>query len=153
MNNIFIKVDGIAGESKDSAHQGWMDVNAYSWGASRGVGPGDVAMVNYRNLVVHCSVDKGTPAMLLRASNGNKIKTVELSACKAGGTQIEYYRVTLENVLIIEVLLRDNGATTDVEYEFQADKVKFQYWEQSGLGGKSAESRMGWDIKNSLSFF
>lgn len=65
----------------------------------------------------------------------------------------EYYRITLENVVIVEVLLRDHGAATDIEYEFEAEKVKFQYWEQGGMGGKGAETRMGWDIKNSTSYF
>ena len=58
-----------------------------------------------------------------------------------------------KNVILVEVLLRDHGAATDIEYEFEADKVKFQYWEQGGLGGKGAETRMGWDIKNSTSYF
>jgi len=153
MNNIFLKVDGVPGESRDAVHQGWMDVDAYSWGVNRSTGEVGGAISNYRNLIVHCQVDKGTSAMLLRASNGNKVKTVELSACKAGGEQVEYYRVTLENVIITGVFLRDNGAVTDVEYEFQADKVKFQYWEQGSIGVKGAESRMGWDIKNTISCF
>lgn len=153
MNNIFFKIDGITGESKDSTHQGWTDVDAYSWGTRRngdGIGPGKT---NYHNLTVHCQVDKATAGALLFSSNGNKIKSVTISACKAGGTQIEYYRITLENVIIMEVLLRDNGSITDVEYEFQADKVKFQYWEQGSIGIKGAESRMGWDIRNSTSYF
>ncbi|QFS62476.1 Hcp1 family type VI secretion system effector [Pantoea dispersa] len=146
-------IDGINGESQDSSHQGWTDANSYSWGVRRngeGVGPGKT---NYHNLTVHCQVDKTTAPALLYASNGNKIRKVELSACKAGGEQVEYYRVTLEGVIISEVLLRDMGMSTDVEYEFQADKVKFQYWEQSASGIKAAESRMGWDIKNSQSCF
>lgn len=154
MNSVFLKIDGLTGESKDAQHQGWIDVNSYSWGAKRtGNTSGSGSMANYHNLTVHCQVDKATAGALLYASNGNKIKNVELSACKAGGEQIEYYRVTLESVIMIEVLLREGGISTDIEYEFQADRVKFQYWEQGMVGGKGAESRMGWDIKNSSSCF
>lgn len=156
MNNIFLKIDGINGESKDAQHTGWTDVNAYSWGAKRNGRSairGATGKANYHNLTVHCQIDKTTAGALLYTSNGNRIRTVELSACKAGGGQMEYYRITLENVNLIEVLLRDHGAVTDIEYEFEADKVKFQYWEQGGLGGKGAETRMGWDIKNSTSCF
>lgn len=154
MNNIFLKIDGIKGESKDAQHLEWTDVNAYSWGSKRtSSAPGGKGKVNYHNLTVHCQVDKTTAGALLYSSNGNRIKSVELSACKAGDGQIEYYRITLENVILVEVLFRDNGAATDVEYEFEADKVKFQYWEQSGMGSKGAETRMGWDIKNSASYF
>ncbi|WP_354292709.1 type VI secretion system tube protein Hcp [Paramixta manurensis] len=90
---------------------------------------------------------------MLYSANGNKIKKVEISACKAGGSQQEYYRITLENVIIMEVTLRESSPETEVAYEFQADRVKFQYWEQSETGGKGAETRMGWDIKNSTSYF
>ncbi|PDO89045.1 MULTISPECIES: Hcp family type VI secretion system effector [Kosakonia] len=154
MNNIFLRIDGINGESKDAQHPGWTDVNSYSWGSKRNNGaPGGTGKVNYHNLSVHCQVDKTTAGALLYSSNGNRIRTVELSACKAGGGQMEYYRITLENVILVEVLLSDHGVTTDVEYEFEAEKVKFQYWEQGGMGGKGAETRMGWDIKNSTSYF
>lgn len=151
MNSIFLRVEGIVGESKDTAHQKWLDVDTWSWGINRGIGSENASRSHYLNLSVHCKVDKATPAMMLKASAGNKIKTVELSACKSGGEQFEYYRITLENVLIAQVLLRDNGIVTNVDYELQADKVNFQYWEQTELGVKGAETRMAWDIKNASS--
>jgi len=153
MNSVFLKIDGIMGESKDSQHQGWTDVDSYSWGGTRNGEGSGAGMSRYRHLTVHSQVDKSTAATLLYASNGNRIKKVELSACKAGGGQMEYYRITLESVIVMEVLLSENGSVTDVEYEFQADKVKFQYWEQGMVGGRGAETRMGWDIKDSTSCF
>ncbi|GLR08990.1 hypothetical protein COO59_00105 [Mixta theicola] len=153
MNSTFLKIDGIMGESKDSLHQGWTDVESYSWGVSRKGEGSETGMTNYHHLTVHCQVDKATAATLLFASNGNKIKKVELSACKAGGEQVEYYRITLENDIVMEVLLNESGSMTDIEYEFQADKVKFQYWEQAAIGRRGAETRMGWNIKDSTSYF
>ncbi|QKJ85095.1 type VI secretion system tube protein Hcp [Paramixta manurensis] len=88
MNNVFLKIDGVAGESRDSAHKGWIDVDSYTWGTRRkgdGIGPGKT---NYHNLSVHCQAEKSTPGALLYASNGNRIKKVELSACKAGGHRL-----------------------------------------------------------------
>jgi type VI secretion system secreted protein Hcp len=32
-------------------------------------------------------------------------------------------------------------------YQFQAAKVKTQYWEQSTTGGKGAETQSSWNIK------
>jgi type VI secretion system secreted protein Hcp len=40
-----------------------------------------------------------------------------------------------------------------MQYAFQAETVKVQYWEQSASGGKGAEARAGWDIKNNTSAF
>lgn len=148
MNNLFLKADNVAGESQDAAHKGSIDINSYNWGAQRAAA-GNGA-VSYNNLSVHTIIDKATPAMLLFASNGTKIRKVELSGCKAGGTAIEYYRITLEDVIVAQILLSDSG-DANVEYEFQADSVKMQYWEQSPTGGKGAETRSGWNIKNNVS--
>ena len=149
MESLFLKIEGVSGESKDAAHQGWIDVKSYSWGVRRteGTGPGKA---RYRNLSAHCYIDKATSAALLFASNGNPIKKVQLSLCKAGDGMIESCRVTLENVIIAEVIFE---GVNQVMYVFQADKVKFQYWEQTATGLTGAESRMGWDIKNSESCF
>lgn len=149
MNNLFLKIKSVDGESQDADHRGWIDVDSYSWGADR-ITAGS-STVKYKNLTVHGLIDKATPAILLHASNGSKISTVELSACKAGGVAIEYYRITLENVFVAEVLLNDSGDNGHVMYEFQADSVKLQYWTQSATGGKGAETRAGWDIKNNKS--
>ncbi|QKJ88560.1 type VI secretion system tube protein Hcp [Paramixta manurensis] len=153
MNSVFLKIDGVSGESKDAMHQGWIDADTWSWGTQHNdtqAGPGKS---HFSNLVVHCRVDKATAGLLLYSANGTKRRKVEISACKAGDGQQEYYRITLENVMITDVGLRDNGMQADVTYEFQGDRVKFQYWEQADAGGKAAETRMGWDIKNSSSCF
>lgn len=151
MSSIFLKVDNISGESKDANHVGWIDVKSMNWGTSRNTnGSGTV---HYKNLSVHTSVDKATPAMFLYASNGRKISKIEISSWKSGGIATESYRITLENVLIVDIFLHDAFIDSEVTYEFQADKVKIQYWEQTALGGKGAETRSGWDIKNNTSSF
>ncbi|EXU75321.1 type VI secretion system tube protein Hcp [Erwinia papayae] len=151
MNNLFLKVENVNGESKDAAHAGWTDILSHHWGVKRAEAGNKSA--NHLNLTVQAAVDKSTPAIFLNASNGNKLRKVELSACKAGGTAIEYYRITLENVFVAGVILNDSGDVSSVEYEFQADTVKMQYWEQSATGGKGAETRAGWDVKNNTSSF
>ena len=32
--NLYLKVDGIEGESKDEAHQGWIDLSSFQFGAT-----------------------------------------------------------------------------------------------------------------------
>lgn len=33
--DMYLKVEGVTGESKDSNHTGWIDINSFSWGASQ----------------------------------------------------------------------------------------------------------------------
>lgn len=152
--DIFLKIEGITGESQDANHQGWTNVDSFTWGATQ---PGNMATgggggagkVQYRDLVIQAKIDKGTPAVMRYLSNGKHISKVEISVCKAGGKQIEYCRITLEDVLITNVLF--SGVSRQdligITYQFQAARVKNQYWEQSASGGKGAESQSGWNIK------
>lgn len=151
MSSLFLQVDGVAGESRDATHMGWIDIDSYNWGAWRS--GSEAGMGSYRNLVVKAKIDKATPAMLLLTSSGRKLRKIIVSACRAGTGQQEYYRITLENVQVFEAQLNDNDEVASVEYEFQADIVKIQYWEQTAAGGKGAETRSGWNIKENTSAF
>ncbi|MDR2227363.1 MAG: type VI secretion system tube protein Hcp [Providencia sp.] len=152
--DMFLKVKGADGESHDSKHKNWTDINSFSWGASQ---PGNMAVgggggagkVNFNDLHVNALIDKSTPAILKYCASGAHIETVELSVCKAGGEQIQYARVLLTDVLVTSVQYTGAGGddTLGVSYSFQAAKVKQQYWEQTEKGGKGAEVSAEWNIK------
>lgn len=152
--DIFLKVDGIDGESQNANHKKWIDVYSFSWGAKQ---PGNMAVgggggagkVNYRDLTVQALVDKGTPALLKYCSSGKHIAKVQLSICKAGGQEVEYTLITLEDVLVTQTdyIGVAHGSTLGMEYSFQASKVAMEYWEQTSQGNKGASVQMGWDIK------
>ncbi|MBN7123568.1 Hcp family type VI secretion system effector [Erwinia billingiae] len=152
--DMFMKVDGVTGESKDSNHTGWTDITSFSWGASQPGnmsvgGGGGAGKVNFNDLHVNALIDKSATAILKYCASGKHFSKVELSVCKAGGTQVEYTRITLEDVLVtsVEYSGTNEGDLVGLAYSFQASKIKQQYWEQSSSGGKGAESSTGWNIK------
>lgn len=152
--DMYLKVDGVTGESNDSNHKGWADIYSFSWGAKQQGnmavgGGGGTGKVQYHDLSVQAFIDKGTPAVLKFCSSGKHVDKVELSVCKAGGTQIEYCRIVLEDVLITSCQFTGVGSTDNIimTYAFQAAQVKISYWEQAEQGTKGAESTSGWDIK------
>ncbi len=152
--DMFMKIEGASGESRDANHKDWSDVQSFSWGATQpgsmaGGGGGGTGKANFNDLHVVARIDKAAPAVMKHCASGKHLAKIELSTCKAGGTQIEYSKVTLEEVLVTSVQF---AADTDsemvlVNYAFQAAKVKQQYWEQTDSGGKGAESLVAWDIK------
>ncbi len=152
--DIYLKVDGVTGESKDSNHKNWIDVLSFNWGATQPGnmsvgGGGGTGKVNYKDLQIQALIDKATPAILKYCSSGKHVTKVELSICKAGGSQIEYSRIVLEDVLVTLTDFSGVGHTDTivVNYAFQASKVNLSYWEQSDSGTRGAESKAGWDIK------
>jgi type VI secretion system secreted protein Hcp len=152
--DMFMKVDGVTGESQDSNHKGWTDIKSFSWGATQPGnmsvgGGGGAGKVNFEDLHVNALIDKSTTAILKHCASGKHLTKVELSVCKAGGQQVEYTKITLEDVLVTAVNYTgsDDGDLVSVVYDFQASRVKQQYWEQTASGGKGAESSAGWNIK------
>ena len=88
--DMFLKVEGVTGESKDSNHTGWTDITSFSWGASQPGnmsvgGGGGAGKVNFNDLHVNALIDKSTTAILKHCSSGKHLTKVELSVCKAGG--------------------------------------------------------------------
>jgi len=152
--DMFLKVDGVTGESKDSNHTGWTDITSFSWGATQPGnmsvgGGGGAGKVTFNDLNVDAKIDKSVTALLKYCASGKHLSKVELSICKAGGSQIEYARITLEDVLVTKVDYNgaNDGDLVGMSYSFQASKVQQQYWEQSSSGGKGPESNAGWNIK------
>lgn len=152
--DLFMKVDGAAGESKDSNHTGWTDITSFTWGAvqpgNMGVGGGGGAgKVAFADLAVNAPIDKSTPALLKYCATGKHLPSVEISVCKAGGGQVEYAKIILTDVLVTAVNYVGANANdlVGINYSFQAAKVEQQYWEQNSQGGKGAEVRAAWDIK------
>ena len=154
---MFLKVDGTTGESADSQHTGWTDIRSFSWGARQPAarssgGGGNAGKANFDDLIVTAYMDKSTPAIMKYCASGKHLPKVEISSCKTGGKQIEFSRVTLEEVIVTlaQVAGTDDSDATDrlvMKYGFQAARVKKQYWEQNESGGKGAEVTMGWDVK------
>lgn len=151
---IFLHAEGVTGESQDKNHKGWTDVTSFEWGVSQPAsmstdGGGGAGKATFHDLVIHASVDKATSALLSACSAGKHISKVEVSVCKAGGHQIEYCRITLEEVMVTDVSYDGSNGNDilDVSYSFQAARVRHQYWQQTATGGKGAEVAAGWNIK------
>lgn len=152
--DMFLKVEGATGESADSNHKEWIDILAFSWGASQvatmssGSG-GGAGKVSFEDLSITTKMDKATPALIKHCASGKHLDEVKVSVCKAGGTQVEYSTIVLKDVLVTGVKFGGAGGGEQVLaiYGFQSSKVEQHYWVQTAQGGKGAESQMGWDVK------
>jgi len=155
--DMFMKIDSLAGESKDSTHKGEIDVLAWSWGASNsgsahvggGVGSGKV---NVQDLSFTKYLDKSTPDLLLSTCNGKHWDQAVLVVRKAGETPLEYLKITMTEVLVTSMSQGGSGGedrlTENVTLNFA--KVKVEYVEQTAKGGKGATPSMGWNISENV---
>ena len=152
--DMYMKIEGANGESKDANHKDWSDIRSFAWGATQPGsmstgGGGGTGKASFNDLHIVAVIDRAAPAVMKHCATGKHLSKVEVSVCKAGGEQVEYSRITLEDVLVTSVQYTGNhdGDAMMVSYAFQAARVKQQYWEQTDKGGKGAESVVGYDIK------
>ncbi|ETD67478.1 hypothetical protein V757_11325 [Pelistega indica] len=152
--DMYMKIEGANGESKDSNHKDWTDIESFAWGATQPGsmatgGGGGTGKASFNDLHIVARIDRAAPAVMKHCATGKHLSKIEVSVCKAGGEQIEYSRITLEDVLVTSVQYTGDkdGDAMMVSYAFQAAKIKQQYWEQSDKGGKGAESVVAYDIK------
>jgi len=152
--DMFLKLEGIKGESKDAKHPDEIDVLAWSWGltqsgsAHTGGGAG-AGKVNIQDLSFTKYIDKSTPEVEGRCASGKHIVTATLVVRKAGETPLEYLKMKMTDVLVTSVSTGGSGGedrlTENITLNFA--KVEVEYQEQAhdgkALGGPV---KFGWDI-------
>jgi len=151
--DMFLKLDGVAGESRDSSHKGEIDILAWSWGMSNsgtghGGGGSGAGKVNVQDLSITKYIDKSSPSLFLYSANGKHVANGTLVVRKAGEKPLEYLKITMTEILVTSVSTGGSGGedrlTENVTLNFS--KVKVDYIEQTATGGSGATPSMGWDI-------
>ena len=152
--DMFIKIDGIKGESKDSKHKEDIDVLAWSWGLSNSgsahVGGGAGAgKVNVQDLSFTKWLDKASTALMLHGMNGKHIKEALLTVRKAGETQLEYLKIKLQDILIsgVQHSGHEGGDLLSESLTLNFAKFHVEYQEQDSKGKGTPAGEMGWDVK------
>lgn len=124
-SNIFIKFEGVEGESEDEDYKGWVDVLGWNWGLSSSGKTGacvqDISIVKY--------VDSATND-LIQAVPSNKIfPQVQLIVRSAGGENpLPYLVYNMSNVQISSVSTGGSFGETK-----STENVSFNFEELAGV--------------------
>ncbi len=151
--DVYLKIDGIAGESTDATHKDEIEVLSFSLGASNPVnitssghraGAGKVSM---QDLSFQMNYNKSSPSLFLACSSGKHIKDAVLTLRKAGGKQQEYLTYKMTEVFVSSY---QTGASSEqpmdsVSLAFAKIELNYQQQDEKGAVGKPVKS--GWDIK------
>lgn len=157
--DMFIKIKGIDGESRDHKHGKEIDVLAWSWGMSQSGsthtgGGGGSGKVNVQNLSFTHWLDKASPALQLHCCNGKHIDEALLTVRKAGENPVEYLKITMNEIIVASCSTGGSGGedrlTENVSLNFA--KVKVEYQLQDEKGGGSPAGNYGWNIAENVKF-
>lgn len=153
--DMFIKIDGIKGESQDSKHKDEIDILAWSWGASNSGsahsgGGGGSGKASIQDISLTKYVDKASPLLLGKCCQGDHIKEATLTVRKAGGKDpLEYIKLTLSDILVSSTSTGGSGGadrlTENVSLNFA--KFKLEYTPQKADGSAEGSVPYAYNIK------
>jgi type VI secretion system secreted protein Hcp len=151
---VFLKLDGIEGESTDARHAKEIDVTAWSLGVTNpgsghaGGGGGGTGRPKVTDLAVSKLLDRASPALMLAVASGRHVRSGRLTVTGGGPRPVEYLVVDLEDVLVTACLVAD-AADPDRPVEnvsLAFGKIHVAYTQQSPDGGVGSVSTFGWDV-------
>jgi type VI secretion system secreted protein Hcp len=144
--DMFLMVKGakhglIKGESQDDQHKGEIDVLSWSWGMQGrptlggGAASGKAAI---NDLKIVKKVDSASTALMLALRTNEPIQKAVLTLRKAGKSQVEYLKVTIEQGRVTSLTIDGgdtNGSPEVVEkVSFSFNKIEVEYVPQGKDG-------------------
>jgi type VI secretion system secreted protein Hcp len=144
--DMFLMVKGakhglIKGEAQDDQHKGEIEVVSWSWGmqAKPSLGGGTASgKATINDLRIVKRVDSASTALMLALRTNEPIQKAVLTLRKAGKSQLEYMKVTIEQgrVTALNIEGGDPTGTPDVveKVSFSFNKIEVEYVPQGKDG-------------------
>ena len=154
--DMFLKIDGIDGESTDEAHTGWIEILSYSHGVSQPAtgsvssgGARSTQRSDHQDFSIVKTLDKASPKLFLHCCNGKHIPEITLELCRATGEKTKYMAYKMEDALVSSVRPGGSSEGADLPLEevtFNYGKITYTYTETDHLTGAAKGDVEGyWD--------
>ncbi|MGE0668495.1 MAG: Hcp family type VI secretion system effector [Sphingomonadales bacterium] len=165
-SDIYLKIEGIPGESADMANRGAIEVASWSLGATQSAGPrfGGAAGAGRTGasaqpaeppqgpatLSLAKAYDKSSPKLAEACAKGTHFPKATLSVRKSGGGQQDYMTYELENVMISSYSVSGGGGGAGGGQPMESlslNYTKIQFKTPPDGGAKSgAPGKTGYDV-------
>lgn len=138
---VFVKYDGVDGESKDQNHDKWIDVLSVDWGVIRDedAASGELRAPKPKPFRITKEIDKATPLLmeaLVTPGTAPRNLVVEYTRDTSAG-RVVYLKYELKNVLISSYQVSGSGQaegvpTEDFSLNFEEIKVTYTPLDEAG---------------------
>ncbi|MCU7817096.1 MAG: type VI secretion system tube protein Hcp [Candidatus Thiodiazotropha sp. (ex Rostrolucina anterorostrata)] len=150
--DMFMKIDGVDGESTDDAHSKWIELLNYSHGVSQPTSgaSGTGGRADFHSFTAVKTIDNGTPDLNIKCAKGEHIPKVEVELCLASGDKHTFMKYTMEDVIVNSVVPGGNAgdeAKPLETIEFAYGKIKWEYTPIDHTGKPGAATDRTWNLE------
>jgi type VI secretion system secreted protein Hcp len=153
--DMFLKLDGIKGESTDNDHRDEIDVLAWSWGESSGtarIRRGAVPPACIQDVAITKYIDKSSPLLIMHTVQGTVIPEAKLTMRAGGGSSLEFLVIRMTNVMITSYSTGGSGSEDRLteNITIRSERMVGEYQPQNAKGVKDGPPVV-WDISGQSS--
>lgn len=155
--DLFLELEGVKGESKDSAHAEKIELMSWSFAASQQGSMGDgggggAGKAMFQDLNVQKYVDAASPALWQHLTAGKHFATGKMIQRKAGGEKLEYFIIELKKVLLSSISTGggdgDDRLVESLSLNFEEFKISYTPQKDDGTGDAAIE--FAWNIAENV---
>ncbi len=152
---MFLKIDGIPGESTDARHPDEIDILSYACGESQpavasaggsGTATGRVTMQEFQ-FAMH--VNKASPKLFLACANVTHIRNAVLTVRHAGTNPVDFLKWTFTDVMVVSYhtsAAAPPGELPTDQVSLRFGKIETEYIPLNPNGTPGAPIKAGWDV-------
>lgn len=152
---IYVKFDGIDGESEDKNHRDWIDVLSFSQGqyipdsSSPRAGAAREPTI-FEEIILRKELDKASPQLAMAVNLGKVFPTVYIHVTRtlSDGARLTFYVYELKNVLVSSYHINGSRAGDipgeKLSLNFEQIKVTYTKFDANGIFESMME--YGWDV-------
>lgn len=155
--DVFLKIDGISGESRDEKHSDWIECQSFSHGISQpssilGISGGAVSAEKpvLEDFVIVKHMDRASPKLYLACTNGERLSEVTMEITRSEGDKGLYMRYELTDVIISSTSPQGSTHSGDdrpvEEVSFNYAKIQWTYSPTDDTGAPSGDVVTYWDL-------
>ncbi|MGA2441368.1 MAG: type VI secretion system tube protein Hcp [Tepidisphaeraceae bacterium] len=154
-SDIFLKLDGIDGESGDGKHTGWIELNTFGHSVSH-QSEGKISAAStlsagrseLSDISVTKDLDKASPNLAKFCLNGKVIKSGQIDFCAGTGEKHVYLTYKLTNVHLKTHGINHGGGTArpSETLSFGYTKIEMEYTSWGADGSKGGATPYRWDL-------
>jgi len=151
----YVQIQGIKGDSTDSSHTDWIEIQAFSHsviqstgGAASAQGTHAGGRADHGDFSIVKRLDSSSPALFMHTCSAKPIPEIVIELCRAMGDKTVFMKYTLKDAIVSTT--KPSGST-DGEDLIPLEEVNFRYGEihleytptDPKGGGKTGPAIMG----------